>query len=148
MKSGAGRPSFGRFGSIKFGPAWVEGFDNIADAFAVCLAGRLKKDLDGKILMKNIDGSIAALNACFLNQLGNGMTFGRIKSAQSQYVDMGDGAFQQGLLDCEDLTGGFGLRIGRCNFIAYACLVAIHAGAAGKDDVLYLRLLGKLNPFF
>ena len=126
----------------------MAGFDNIADTLAVSLAGRLKKDLDGQVFMKNIDGLIAALNACFLNQLGNGMTIGRIKSAQSQYFDMGDGAFKQGLLDCEDLTGGFGLRIGRRGFIAYACLVAIHAGAAGKDDVFYLGLLGKLNPFF
>ena len=98
--------------------------------------------------MKDIDGLIAALNACFLNQLGDGMTVGRIKSTQSQYVDMGDGAFKQGLLDCEDLTGRFGLRIGRRGFITYACLVAIYAGAAGKDDVLYLASLGKLNPFF
>ena len=84
----------------------------------------------------------------FLNQLGNGVTVGRIKSAQSQYVDMGDGAFKQGLLNREDLTGRFGLRIRRRGFIAYACLVAIYAGAAGKDDVLYLASLGKLNPFF
>lgn len=126
----------------------MAGFDNIADTLAVSLAGRLKKDLDGQVFMKNIDGLIATLDACFLNQLGNGMTVGGIKSAQSQYVDMGDGAFKQGLLDRKDLTGGFGLRIGRRGFIAYACLVAIHAGAAGKDDVLYLRLLGKLNPFF
>ena len=126
----------------------MAGFDNIADTLAVSLAGRLKKDLDGKILIKNIDGLIAALNACFLNQLGNGMTVGRIKSTQSQYVDMGDDAFKQGLFNCEDLTGRFGLRIGRRGFIAYACVVAIHAGAAGKDDVLYLGLLGKLNPFF
>ena len=126
----------------------MAGFDNIADTFAVCLAGRLKKDLDGKILMKNINGLIAALNVCFLNQLSNGVTVGRVKSAQSQYVDMGDGAFQQDLLNREDLTGGFGLRIRRRGFIAYACLVAIHAGAAGKDDVLYLALLGKSNPFF
>ena len=126
----------------------MAGFDNIADMLAVSLAGRLKKDLDGQVFMKNIDGLIAALNARFLNQLGNGMTVGRIKSAQSQYVDMGDGAFKQGLFNREDLMGGFGLRIGRRGFIAYACLVAIHAGAAGEDDVLYLGLLGKLNPFF
>ena len=126
----------------------MAGFDNIADTLAVGLAGRLKKDLDGQVFMKDIDGLIATLNVCFLNQLGNGVTVGRVKSAQSQYVDMGDGAFQQGLLNREDLTGGFGLRIGRRGFIAYACLVAIHAGAAGKDDVLYLASLGKLNPFF
>ena len=126
----------------------MAGFDNIADTLAASLAGRLKKDLDGQVFMKNIDGLIAALNARFLNQLGNRMTVGRIKPTQSQYVDMGDGTFKQGLLDCEDLTGGFGLRIGRRGFIAYACLVAIHAGAAGKDDVLYPGLLGKLNPFF
>ena len=98
--------------------------------------------------MKDIDGLLATLNACFLNQLGNGVTVGRVKSAQSQYVDMGDGAFQQGLLNREDLTGGFGLRIGRRGFITYARLVAIYAGAAGKYDVLYLASLGKLNPFF
>ena len=51
-------------------------------------------------------------------------------------------------LDIIDLTGGFGLQIGWRGFIAYVCLVAIHAGTAGKDDVLYLGLLGKLNPFF
>ena len=123
-------------------------FDNIADTLAVSLAGRLKKDLDGQVFMKNIDGLVAASNTCFLNQLGNGMTVGRVKPAQSQYIDMGDGAFKQGLFNREDLTGGFGLRVGRRGFIAYACLVAIHAGAAGKDDVLYLGLLGKLNPFF
>ena len=126
----------------------MAGFDNIADTFAIGLAGRLKKDLDGQVFMKDIDGLLAALNACFLNQLGNGVTVGRVKPAQSQYVDMGDGTFQQGLLNREDLTGGFSLRIGRRGFIAYAYLVAIYAGAAGKDDVLYLASLGKLNPFF
>ena len=123
-------------------------FDNVADAPAVWMQGRLKQGFDGNIAVDDIDGLVAARDVLLLNEAADGMAFGAIKPAQPQDVDVRNAAVEQILLGGEDLAGRLGLRVGCCSFVAFARFIAVNAGAAGENQVLHVTRSGKLCPLF
>lgn len=123
-------------------------FDDVADASAVWMEGRLKQGFDGDIAVDDIDGLVAAPNVLLLNEAADGMAFGAIKPAQPQDVDVRHAAVEQVLFGSEDLAGGLGLRVGSCSFVTFLRFIAVNAGAAGENQVLHVTRSGKLCPLF
>ena len=123
-------------------------FDDVADASAVWMEGRLKQGFDGDVAVDDIDGLVTALDVLLLNKAVDGMAFGAIKTAQPQDVDVRHAAVEQVLLGSKDLAGGLGLRIGYGSFVAFARFIAVNTGAAGKNQVLYVARPGKFCPLF
>ena len=123
-------------------------FDDVADASAVWMEGRLKQGFDGDVAVDDIDGPVAARDVLLLNKAADGMAFGAIKPAQAQDVDVRNAAVEQVLLGGEDLAGGLGLRIGCGSFVAFARFIAVNAGAARKNQMLYVARPGKFCPLF
>ena len=110
--------------------AW---FDDVADASAVWVEGRLKQGFDGDVAVDDIDGLVAARNVLLLNEAADGVAFGAIKPAQAQDVNVWHAAVEQVLLGGEDLAGGLGLRIGCGSFVAFARFIAVNTGAAREN---------------
>ena len=123
-------------------------FDDVADAPAVGMEGRLKQGFDGDVAVDDIDGLVAARNVLFLNEAADGMAFGAIKPAQPQDVDVRNAAVEQVLFGGDDLAGGLGLRIGCCSFVAFPRFIAVNAGAARENQVLHVTRPGKFCPLF
>ena len=123
-------------------------FDDVADASAVWMEGRLKQCFDGDVAVDDIDEPVAARDVLLLNKAADGMAFGAIKPPQPQDVDVRNAAVEQVLLGGEDLAGGFGLRIGYGSFVAFARFIAVNAGAARENQVLHVTRSGKLCPLF
>ena len=123
-------------------------FDDVADASAVWMEGRLKQGFDGNVAVDDIDGLVATRDVLLLNKAADGMAFGAIKPAQAQDVDVRHAAVEQVLLGGEDLAGGLGLRIGCGSFVAFARFIAVNAGAARENQVLYVARPGKFCPLF
>ena len=57
-------------------------FDDVADASAVWMEGRLKQGFDGDVAVDDIDGPVAAGDVLLLNKAADGVAFGAIKPAQ------------------------------------------------------------------
>lgn len=123
-------------------------FDDVADASAVWMEGRLKQGFDGDVAVDDIDGSVTPRDVLFLNEAADGMAFGAIKPAQAQDVDVRHAAVEQVLFGSKDLAGGLGLRIGCGSFVAFARFIAVNAGAARENQVLHVARSGKLCPLF
>ena len=123
-------------------------FDDVADASAVWMEGRLKQGFDGDVAVDDIDGSVTPRDVLFLNEAADGVAFGAIKPAQPQDVDVRNAAAEQVLLGGEDLAGGLGLRVGCGSFVAFARFIAVNAGAAGENQVLHVTRPGKFCPLF
>ena len=123
-------------------------FDDVADAFAVWMEGRLKQGFDGDVAVDDIDGLVAAPNVLLLNEAADGMAFGAIKPAQPQDVDIRHAAVEQVLLGGDDLAGGLGLRIGCGSFVTFPRFIAVNAGAAGENQMLHIARSGKFCPLF
>ena len=100
-------------------------FDDVADASAVWMKGRLKQSFDGDIAVDDIDGPVATRNVLLLNKAADGVAFGAIKPPQPQDVDVWHAAVEQVLLGGEDLAGGLGLRVGCGSFVAFARFIAV-----------------------
>lgn len=123
-------------------------FDDVADASAVWMEGRLKQCFDGDVAVDDIDGLVAARDVLLLNKAADGVAFGAIKPPQPQDVDVRNAAVEQVLLGGEDLAGRLGLRIGCGSFVAFARFIAVNTGAARENQVLYVARLGKFCPLF
>lgn len=123
-------------------------FDDVADASAVWVEGRLKQGFDGDVAVDDIDEPVAARDVLLLNKAADGMAFGAIKPAQAQDVNVWHAAVEQVLLGGEDLAGGLGLRIGCGSFVAFARFIAVKAGAARENQVLHVTRSGKFCPLF
>ena len=123
-------------------------FDDVADASAVWMEGRLKQCFDGDVAVDDIDGPVAARDVLLLNKAADGMAFGAIKPAQAQDVDVRHAAVEQVLFGGEDLAGGLGLRVGCGSFVAFARFIAVNAGAARENQVLHIARSGKFCPLF
>lgn len=123
-------------------------FDDVADASAVWMEGRLKQGFDGNVAVDDIDEPVATRDVLLLNKVADGVTFGAIKPAQAQDVDVRHAAVEQVLFGGEDLAGGFGLRVGYGSFVAFARFIAVNAGAARENQVLYVARPGKFCPLF
>ena len=123
-------------------------FDDVADASAVWMEGRLKQGFDGDVAVDDIDGPVAARDVLLLNKAADGMAFGAIKPAQAQDVDVRHAAVEQVLFGGEDLAGGLGLRVGSCSFVTFARFIAVNAGAAGENQMLHVARSGKFCPLF
>ena len=123
-------------------------FDDVADASAVWMEGRLKQGFDGDVAVDDIDGLVAARNVLLLNEAADGVAFGAIKPAQTQDVDVRHAAVEQVLFGSKDLAGGLGLRIGCGSFVAFARFIAVKAGAARENQVLHVTRSGKFCPLF
>ena len=123
-------------------------FDDVADAPAVWVEGRLKQGFDGDVAVDDIDGPVAARDVLLLNKAADGVAFGAIKPAQAQDVDVRHAAVEQVLFGGEDLAGGLGLRIGCGSFVAFARFIAVKAGAARENQVLHVTRSGKFCPLF
>lgn len=123
-------------------------FDDVADAPAVWMEGRLKQGFDGNVAVDDIDRLVAARDVLLLNKAADGMAFGAIKPAQPQDVDVRNAAVEQVLLGGEDLTGRLGLRVGCGSFVAFARFIAVNAGAARENQMLHVTRSGKFCPLF
>lgn len=123
-------------------------FDDVADAPAVGVEGRLKQGFDGDVAVDDIDRLVAAWNVLLLNETADGMAFGAIKPAQPQDVDVRNAAVEQVLFGGEDLAGGLGLRVGCGSFVAFTRFIAVNAGAARENQVLHVTRSGKFCPLF
>ena len=123
-------------------------FDDVADASAVWVEGRLKQGFDGDVAVDDIDGLVTALDVLLLNEAADGMAFGAIKPAQAQDVDVWHAAVEQVLFSSKVLAGGLGLRIGCGSFVAFARFIAVNAGAARENQVLHVARPGKFCPLF
>ena len=123
-------------------------FDDVADAPAVWMEGRLKQGFDGDVAVDDIDGPVAARDVLLLNKAADGMAFGAIKPPQPQDVDVRHAAVEQVLFGSEDLAGGLGLRIGCGSFVAFARFIAVNTGAARENQVLHVARSGKFCPLF
>lgn len=123
-------------------------FDDVADASAVWVEGRLKQGFDGDVAVDDIDGPVAAWDVLLLNKAADGMAFGTIKPAQTQDVDVRHAAVEQVLFSSKDLAGGLGLRIGCGSFVAFARFIAVNTGAARENQVLHVTRPGKFCPLF
>lgn len=123
-------------------------FDDVADASAVWMEGRLKQGFDGDVAVDDIDGPVAALDVLFLNEAADGVAFGAIKPAQTQDVDVWHAAVEQVLFGSKDLAGGLGLRIGCGSFVAFARFIAVNTGAARENQMLHVARSGKFCPLF
>ena len=76
-------------------------FDDVADAPAVWVEGRLKQGFDSDVAVDDIDGLVAAPNVLLLNEAADGVAFGAIKTAQTQDVDVRHAAVEQVLFGGE-----------------------------------------------
>lgn len=123
-------------------------FDDVADASAVWMEGRLKQGFDGDVAVDDIDGLVAARDVLLLNKAADGMAFGTIKPAQTQDVNVRHAAVEQVLFGSKDLAGGLGLRIGCGSFVAFARFIAVNTGAARENQMLHVTRPGKLCPLF
>lgn len=123
-------------------------FDDVADASAVWMEGRLKQGFDGNVAVDDIDEPVATRDVLLLNKVADGVTFGAIKPAQAQDVDVWHAAVEQVLLGSKDLAGGFGLRVGYGSFVAFARFIAVNTGAACENQMLHVTRPGKFCPLF
>ena len=123
-------------------------FDDVADASAVWMEGRLKQGFNGDVAVDDIDGLVATRDVLLLNKAADGVAFGAIKPAQAQDVDVRHAAVEQVLFGGEDLAGGFGLRVGYGSFVAFARFIAVNTGAARENQVLHVARPGKPCPLF
>lgn len=123
-------------------------FDDVADASAVWMEGRLKQGFDGDVAVDDIDEPVAARDVLLLNKAADGMAFGTIKPAQTQDVNVRHAAVEQVLFGSKDLAGGLGLRIGCGSFVAFARFIAVNTGAARENQMLHVTRSGKFCPLF
>lgn len=123
-------------------------FDDVADASAVWMEGRLKQGFDGDVAVDDIDEPVAARDVLLLNKAADGMAFGTIKPAQTQDIDIRHATVEQVLFGSKDLAGGLGLRIGCGSFVAFARFIAVNTGAARENQVLHVARPGKFCPLF
>lgn len=123
-------------------------FDDVADASAVWMEGRLKQGFDGNVAVDDIDEPVATRDVLLLNKVADGVTFGAIKPAQPKDIDIRHATVEQVLFGGEDLAGGFGLRVGYGSFVAFARFIAVNTGAARENQVLHVARPGKPCPLF
>lgn len=123
-------------------------FDDVADASAVWMEGRLKQGFDGNVAVDDIDEPVAALDVLLLNEAADGMAFGAIKPAQPKDIDIRHATVEQVLFGSKDLAGRLGLRIGCGSFVAFARFIAVNTGAARENQVLHVARSGKFCPLF
>ena len=64
-KIGRRETEFGGFGGVEIAAGRVARFDDVADASAVWMEGRLKQGFDGDVAVDDIDGPVAPWMFCF-----------------------------------------------------------------------------------